>query len=99
MKRTTLNLKHGTVTKATVSITSCRFEERARSLITSFLGAQLEVPKTYSYLDGPKQDYWNLGIVSCLTQISVTYIGCCRYFLQGWVIEISFYIPYFIAKI
>ena len=57
MKRATLNLKHGTATQMTVSIRSCRFEERVRSLITRFLGAQLEVPKTYCYLDGPKQDY------------------------------------------
>ena len=83
----------------TVSIRSCRFEKIVWSLITRFLGAQLEVLKTYCYLDGPKQDYWKLGIVSCLAQMLVTYIGCCRSFLQGWVVEISFYIPSFIAKI
>ena len=99
MKRATLNLKHGTATQMTVSIRSCRFEERVRSLITRFLGAELKVLKTYCYLDDPKQDYWNWGMVSFLAQMSVTYIGCCIYFLQGRVIEISFYIPSFIAKI
>ena len=57
MKRENLNLKHGTATQMTVSIRSCRFEERVRSLITSFLDAQREVLKTYCYLNGPKQDY------------------------------------------
>ena len=57
MKREMLNLKHGTATQMTISIRNCRFEERVWSLITSFLGAQLEVLKTYCYLDGQKQDY------------------------------------------
>ena len=57
MKRETLNLKHRTATQMTVSIRSCIFEERVWILITRFLGAELEVLKTYCYLDGPKQDY------------------------------------------
>ena len=57
MKRETLNLKHETATQMRVSIRSFIFEERVWILITIFLGAQLEVLKTYCYLDGPKQDY------------------------------------------
>ena len=59
MRRETLNLKHVTAPQMTVSIRSCRFEERGQSLITIPLAAHLEALKTYCYLDGPKQDYCN----------------------------------------